>query len=78
MVKKSPNWSKSRPIGQKVAQLVKKWPNRWSNPPNLPEHDDESVEDVESVADVTEESVGGKFQDHFDGKDDTEHLGPTL
>jgi hypothetical protein len=44
----------------------------------LPEHDDESVEDVKSVADVTEESVGGEFQDHFDGKDDTEHLRPTL
>ncbi len=37
-----------------------------------PEDDDEAVEDVEAVADVSEEPVGGELEHHLDGEDDAE------
>jgi len=37
-----------------------------------PENDDETVENVETVADVSEESVGRELEHHLDGEDDAE------
>ena len=36
----------------------------------LPEKDDDSVENIESIADVLEDAVGGELEDHLDGKND--------
>ncbi len=38
----------------------------------IPEEDDDPVEDVESVADVAEDPVGGDLEHHLDGEDDAE------
>ena len=40
---------------------------------NLPEHDNQPIKNIESVADVSEESVGGEFKHHFNGENNTKH-----
>ena len=37
-----------------------------------PEDDDKAVEDVEAVADVSEEPVGRELEHHLEGEDDAE------